>query len=71
MMLAQPSGRLSDAIASLRRLVLANTSTNPAPTYDAELVAVGREPHDEQPLDRMVRRTLLSTLEERQTRRPG
>jgi hypothetical protein len=71
MRLAQPSGRLSDAIASLRRLVLANTSTNLAPTYDAMLAAAGGEPHDEEPLDRMVRRTLLSTLEERQTRRPG
>jgi hypothetical protein len=65
--LAQPTGRLADAIDALRRFVLAER----AATYDALLAAAGREPQDEEPLDQMVRRALLSMLEERQTRRPG
>jgi hypothetical protein len=65
MALAPTTGRLVDAIESLRRFVLANG----AATYDALLAAAGRQPQDEEPLDRMVRRALLSMLEERQTRR--
>jgi hypothetical protein len=67
MRLAPPTGRLVDAIDSLGRLVLANGEL----TYDAMLAAAGREPEDEEPLDRMVRRALLSMLEKRQTRRPA
>jgi hypothetical protein len=65
MRLAPPTGRLFDAIDSLRRFVLASG----AATYDAMLAAAGHQPQGEQPLDRMVRRALLSMLEERQTRR--
>jgi hypothetical protein len=65
MRLAPPTGRLADAIDALRRLVLANG----AATYDGMLAAAGQQPQDEEPLDRMVRRALLSMLEERQTRR--
>jgi hypothetical protein len=67
MRLAPPTGRLIDAIDSLRRLVLANGTA----TYAAMLAAAGQQPQDEKPLDRMVRRALPSMLEERQTRRPG
>jgi hypothetical protein len=67
MRLSPPTGRLVDAIDSLRRLVLAN---GPA-TYEAMHAAAGRQRQDEDPLDRMVRRALLSMLEERVTRRPG
>jgi hypothetical protein len=55
MRLAPPTGRLLDAIDSLRRLVLANG----AATHDAMLAAAGQQPQDENPLDRMVRRALL------------
>jgi hypothetical protein len=67
MRLAPPTGRLVDAIETLRRFVLANG----AATYDAMLSAADQEGQDEDPLDRIVRRALLSMLEERQTRRPG
>jgi hypothetical protein len=71
MMLSQPGGRLGDAIDSLCRFVSANASGEGAPAYDAMLAAADRAPRDEQPLDGMVRRALLSMLEERQTRRTG
>jgi hypothetical protein len=64
MRLEQPAARLGEAIESLRRFVVASP-----PTYDAVLAAAGRGGPDEQPLDGMVRRVLLSMLEERQTRR--
>jgi hypothetical protein len=65
--LAPPTGGLVDAMDALRRFVLANG----APTYDAMLSAAAQEVQDEEPLDRIVRRALLSMLEERQTRRPA
>lgn len=68
--LAQPPARVNDAIESLRRVVLANAAVDGPPTYDALLAAAGHEQQDEDPLDAMVRRVLLSMLEERQTRRP-
>jgi hypothetical protein len=68
--LAQPAGRLSDAIESLRRFVVASATADGPPTYDALLAAAGRDGPDEQPIDGMVRRALLSMLEERYTRRP-
>lgn len=66
--LPQPTGRLGDAIDSLRRFVLANATVDGPPTYDALLAAAGREPGDEEPLDELVRRVLLSMIEERRTR---
>jgi hypothetical protein len=68
--LAQPADRLSDAIESLRRFVVTSATADGPPTYDALLAAAGRERPDEQPIDGMVRRVLLSMLEERYTRRP-
>jgi hypothetical protein len=68
--LAQPADRLSDSIESLRRFVLASATAEGPPKYDALLAAAGRDQPDEQPLDGMVRRVLLSMLEERYTRRP-
>jgi hypothetical protein len=69
--LAQPTGRLSTAIESLRRLVVASATADGPPTYDALLAAAGRNQTDEESLDGMVRRVLLSMLEERQTRGPA
>jgi hypothetical protein len=68
--LAQPVDRVSDAIESLRRFVVASATADGPPTYDALLAAAGRNHPDEQPIDGMVRRVLLSMLEERYTRRP-
>ena len=65
LMLPRPSGRLGDALESMRHFVAANGAS----TYDTMLAAAGEQPQSEQPLDRMVRRVLLSMLEERQTRR--
>lgn len=69
MQLAQPTGRLADAIASLHRFVVANATSSASCTYDSVLATARQEVRDEKPLDRMVRRALLSMLEERQTRR--
>jgi hypothetical protein len=69
MQLAQPTGRLADAIASLHRFVVANATSSGSCTYDSVLATARQEVRDEKPLDRMVRRALLSMLEERQTRR--
>jgi hypothetical protein len=69
--LAQPAARLGKAIDSLRRFVLANVTSDEQPTYDAILAAAGRDSQDEEQLDGMVRRLLLSMLEERKTRRPA
>ena len=71
MRLARPSAQLGDALDSLGRFALANLTSNGVPPYQAMLAAAGDEPVDETPLDRMVRRALLSMLEERQTRRPA
>jgi hypothetical protein len=68
--LTQPAPRLSDAIESLRRFVMASATADGPPTYDALLAAAGRNHPDEKPIDGMVRRVLLSMLEERYTRRP-
>jgi hypothetical protein len=65
--LAPPGARLGDAIDAFYRVVLADGT----PTYDEMLTAACQEPEDEKPLERIVRRTLLSMLEERQTRRPA
>jgi hypothetical protein len=69
--LVQPTGRLADAIASLHRFVVANATSSGSCTYDSVLAAARQEVPDEKPLDRMVRRALLSMLEERRTRRTG
>ena len=71
MQLAQPTARLANAIASLHRFVVANATPNGSCTYDSVLTAARHEVPDEKPLDAMVRRVLLSMLEERQARRPA
>jgi hypothetical protein len=68
--LTQPAPRLSEAIESLRRFVMASATADGPPTYDALLAAACRSQPAEQPIDGMVRRVLLSMLEERYTRRP-
>jgi hypothetical protein len=67
--LAQPADRVSDAIESLRRFVAASATADGPLTYNALVAAAGRNEPDERPIDGMVRRVLLSMLEERQTRR--
>jgi hypothetical protein len=66
-----PTARLGQAIESLSRVVVASAIADGPPTYDALLAAASREQPDEQPLEGMVRRVLLSMMEERQTRRPA
>jgi hypothetical protein len=68
--LPEPSVRLADAIESLGRLVRAAPSPAGASSFDA-LLTVAKEDHPgETNLDQVVRRTLLSMLEERRTRQP-
>jgi hypothetical protein len=69
LMLAPPSARLGDAMDSMGRFVLANAMSDETPAHEAVLAAARREAEDEQPLDGMVRRAVLSMLEERLTRR--
>jgi hypothetical protein len=68
--LPEPSPRLADAIAALARVARAARLRAGASSFDALLTA-GTEDHPgETNLDEVVRRTLLSMLEERRTRQP-
>jgi hypothetical protein len=51
-------------------MVRAATSANRATSFDALLVAAADDPPDDHGLDRLVRRVLLSMLEQRRTRQP-
>jgi hypothetical protein len=66
--LPEPSDRLADAIESLGRVVHAAPLPDGALSFDALLTAAREEHPDEITLDRVVRRSLLSMLEERRTR---
>jgi hypothetical protein len=68
--LAELSPRLSDALESLTRLVGGATTPADATVFDALLTEAGDEHPSEGALDRLVRRVLLSMLEERATRHP-
>jgi hypothetical protein len=68
--LPEPSPRLSEAIESLDRLVRAATPSYGPPTFDALLEVANVESAGESTLDGLVRRVLLSMLEERITRQP-
>jgi hypothetical protein len=64
----EPSPRLADAIESLSRTVGAAASAADRPLFDALLAQTSQAHSDEGALDRLVRRVLLSMLEERRTR---
>jgi hypothetical protein len=68
--LPEPSPRLADAIESLARLVRAAPFRARASSFDALLTAASEDHPGETNLDQVVRRTLLSMLEERRTRQP-
>jgi hypothetical protein len=68
--LPDPSPRLSEAIDSMHQAVRAVAPAGGAPTFDALLLAAGQDPPGERPLDGLVRRALLSMLEQRRTRQP-
>jgi len=68
--LSEPSARLGEAIDSLVRIVQAAAPHGGPPTFDEMLTATAEDPTGEPALDRMVRRALLSMLEERRTREP-
>jgi hypothetical protein len=69
--LPEPSTRLSEAIDSMERAVETATRAGGAPSFDGLLTAAGEDRPGEQPLDRLVRRVLLSVLEQRRTRQPA
>jgi hypothetical protein len=66
--LPEPSDRLADAIASLGRVVDTAPLPDGALSFDALLTAAREEHPGEITLDRVVRRSLVSMLEERRTR---
>jgi hypothetical protein len=68
--LPEPEARLADAIESLGRVVRAAPSPAGGSTFDALLTAATHDRPDESSLDKVVRRALLSMLEERRTRQP-
>jgi hypothetical protein len=68
--LPQPSPPLSRAIDAMDRMVRSATSADGATTFDSLLAAAADDPPDDHGLDRLVRRVLLSMLEQRRTRQP-
>ncbi len=68
--LPEPSPRLADAIGSLGRLARAAALPAGESLFDALLTAAQEDHPDETNLDQVVRRALLSMLEERRTRQP-
>jgi hypothetical protein len=68
--LPEPSPVLADAIESLRRLVRAAPSRNGPTAFDALLATAQQDRPGERAFDQVVRRALLSMLEERRTRSP-
>ena len=67
--LPEPSPPLSAAMDAMARVVEAVTPPGSAPRFDALLTAAGESRPDEPELDGLVRRVLLSMLEQRSTRR--
>jgi hypothetical protein len=63
--LAQPSARLGEAIDSMGRVLRA---VDHAPTFDALVAALAEDRPGELELDGLVRRVVLSMLEQRRTR---
>jgi hypothetical protein len=68
--LPEPSARLADAIEALGRVTRAASPPAGASSFDAMLTAAQEDPPGETTLDEVVRRALLSMLEERRTRQP-
>jgi hypothetical protein len=68
--LPEPSPRLADAIGSLGRLVRAAALPPGESLFDALFTEAKEDHPDERSLDQVVRRALLSMLEERRTRQP-
>jgi hypothetical protein len=68
--LPQPSARLSQAIDAMGALVRAATSADGATSFDALLAVAADDRANEDGLDFLVRRVLLSMLEQRRTRQP-
>jgi hypothetical protein len=68
--LPQPSPPLTAALESLERLVRAAATPAGTPLFAALLTDAAEDHRCEETLDRLVRRVLLSMLEERATRRP-
>jgi len=68
--LTDPSPQLSQAIYFMRRAVRAVTSPEGVPTLDSLQISYGEHPHEEHRLEMLVRRVLLSMLEQLRTRQP-
>jgi hypothetical protein len=66
--LPEPSPRLAEAIESLGRVARGAPLPAGASSFDALLTTAGEDHPGDTTLDELVRRALLSTLEERRTR---
>jgi hypothetical protein len=69
--LPEPSTRLDEAFDLLEQAVRTATPPASAPTAELLLTAASESPPRERELDRLVRRVLLATLEERLIRQPA
>jgi hypothetical protein len=69
--LPEPSPRLSEAFDLLEHVVRMATPPAGAPTAELLLTTASESPPRERELDRLVRRVLLATLEERLIRQPA
>jgi hypothetical protein len=66
----RPSPPLRRAIDAMDRMVRSATSGDGATSFDSLLAIAADDRSDDQGLDRLVRRVLLSMLEQRRTRQP-
>jgi hypothetical protein len=69
--LPEPSARLATALHSMSMVAREVRPPAGTPLLDAAIAAAAEDRPGEDPLDRMVRQALLSTLEERRTREPS
>ena len=68
--IAEPSRQLGAALELVDQTIRAASPPGNPPTFTAVLAAVREEPQSESTLQRVVRRVLRSTLEQRQLRQP-
>jgi hypothetical protein len=68
--LPEPSSRLANAIESLSRMTRAAATPADTPVFERLLTTASQDHRAEEALDRLVRRAVLSMLEERRTREP-
>ncbi len=69
--LPEPEPQLRAALETIADVVRSATPAGDPPTFDSALSAAEEEQEDEDRLERLVRRALVSMLEQRRTRQPA